>query len=1576
MSNFKLDRIRFRWKNEWTISTDFIKDDVVYYEGKAYVCLIGHSSDSSNFYNDLNNIDPKWELMFDGNRWLGDWTTNTFYSVDNIVKFKGYLYQCIESHTSTVVESVGAQGDITKWKIVATTYNWLGDWETNTFYNLNDVVKYKGITYYCDIPHRSSDTVDGLEIDQNKWITITRSDNWLTDWTTDYRYAQDDIVRYGGIVYRCLVGHQSANNISDGLEADQSKWEIVISNIEYIGEWQSVYRYKKNDIVKSGPSLWICVVHHTSTDSLRADESNWNIWLPGLGFEQVWNSTIEYQKGDIVLYGGYAYTALQNSTNSVPSINGILQDTGDWELLKEGYRLRGEWDNIISYLTGDVVRNSGFLYVAIADSTGVQPDLETTWKLLVPGISWKAEWQDNQTYNKGDVVTFASSSYYCIQRHVSSVSDGRPDIDQNQTDQDYWIPFVPGSSLNVLTTLGDIKTHDGDTAVKIAIQNPGTALKVNNAGANVIWENFEEVTRVFFVSPSGEDIAENGRTVSSPWRTVRFACDYILENINTDSFNTTIFVKTGLYEEILPIRVPKNCAVVGDELRSTTIQPAPGDEQKNMFLVRNGSGIRNMTLQGLFGTLGEPNEYLTRRPSAGAYVSLDPGDGPDDESVWIKTKSCYVQNVTTFGTGCIGMKIDGSLHNGGNRSIVANDFTQVLSDGIGYWADNLGRSELVSVFTYFCYIGYLSTNGGILRATNGNNSYGTFGSRAEGVNEDENPVIAKINNRDNEAQTDVIYTNGREIVGVGYEHAGQEYSSATIEFNGTGLDADAVFEEFRDNAISQVRLIDPADSSTPGGINYQTLLNNAQSGNETSITLSAADSTGTPEKYIGMRIFIEAGKGVGQYGIITGYDALTKNALISREFDLSAGWEHITAGYPIEPVLDGTTRYRIEPRFIVDEPLFESQEITSIDNENWKYIEYGEEKFVAITQGGTGETVVTSYSDDNGSTWSTPLSLGDDFVMTGLIHTGDRFIAVRKSLSSSPVNTAVRSLDGISWTTLGLPVSGVWESITTDSNSNVALVSSSQDIIYSSNNGDTFSQTSVGTGQNFALLQYGTDRLVAIESDDNGNGDVAYSDDNGANWTVVSAALTPELWNDITYGDGKFVIISAAGNQTAYSFDGITWYESSITDLETFDNINYAQGVFISLGDTKIAKSQDGNLWKTINDDSSSYLLSESGNWVDTAYGEGNFVVIQGNNLWNRIFVGAAPFVRIKIDSSRVDNFQVYNPGSGFRSEPSTQIFDPVNTIEALYQVRINSGVLSQPVFKNRGTGYTGTSSIITGNGFADIYQVGNTINVTDLTKVPGPGDNFVVQSIEDRFYRVVAVTNLTGTEPNLSATIQISPSIGNQESPEHNENVVIRQEYSQVRLTGHDFLDIGTGNVNSTRYPELYIFGQTSENTTQPQNETTEVDGGRIFYTSTDQDGNFRVGELFRVEQSTGIVSISADFFELDGLTEISLGGIVVGGSAVVIREFSKESTFVANSNNIVPTQRAIARYLESRISSGGSDAITNTLIAGQVRISGTSISTTSGNQINIPVTVNHSENIDGDYAALLYYGFGSRTN
>ena len=40
------------------------------------------------------------------------------------------------------------------------------------------------------------------------------------------------------------------------------------------------------------------------------------------------------------------------------------------------------------------------------------------------------------------------------------------------------------------------------------------------------------------------------------------------------------------------------------------------------------------------------------------------------------------------------------FYNGGNDSIVSNDFTQVISDGIGAWVTNNGRGELVCQYSH------------------------------------------------------------------------------------------------------------------------------------------------------------------------------------------------------------------------------------------------------------------------------------------------------------------------------------------------------------------------------------------------------------------------------------------------------------------------------------------------------------------------------------------------------------------------------------------------------------------------------------------------------------------------------------------------------------------------------------------------------------------------------------------------------------------------------------------------------------------------------------------------------------
>jgi hypothetical protein len=89
----------------------------------------------------------------------------------------------------------------------------------------------------------------------------------------------------------------------------------------------------------------------------------------------------------------------------------------------------------------------------------------------------------------------------------------------------------------------------------------------------------------------------------------------------------------------------------------------------------------------------------------------------------------------------------------------------------------------------------------------------------------------------------------------------------------------------------------------------------------------------------------------------------------------------------------------------------------------------------------------------------------------------------------------------------------------------------------------------------------------------------------------------------------------------------------------------------------------------------------------------------------------------------------------------------------------------------------------------------------------------------------------------------------------------------SLTRVTSHDLLEIGTGSYADTNYPKE-IYGA-SVNALDEAQETDERDVGRVFYVTTDQFGNFKVGPYFKVDQGTGTVTFSSSIAlsNLDGL-------------------------------------------------------------------------------------------------------------
>jgi hypothetical protein len=140
-------------------------------------------------------------------------------------------------------------------------------------------------------------------------------------------------------------------------------------------------------------------------------------------------------------------------------------------------------------------------------------------------------------------------------------------------------------------------------------------------------------------------------------------------------------------------------------------------------------------------------------------------------------------------------------------------------------------------------------------------------------------------------------------------------------------------------------------------------------------------------------------------------------------------------------------------------------------------------------------------------------------------------------------------------------------------------------------------------------------------------------------------------------------------------------------------------------------------------------------------------------------------------------------------------------------------------------------------------------------------------------------------------------------------QRVIIRQNFSNIRLTGHDFLAIGTGGIANTNYPN------TSVTQYIPSNQTVQNYPGRVYYVSTDQSGNFSVGPYFGVNQATGSATLNASAFNLSGLASLRLGSIGAQIGAQ-INEFSTDSTMTQNSNVKVPTQAAVKSYVDNSTS------------------------------------------------------------
>ena len=408
----------------------------------------------------------------------------------------------------------------------------------------------------------------------------------------------------------------------------------------------------------------------------------------------------------------------------------------------------------------------------------------------------------------------------------------------------------------------------------------------------------------------------------------------------------------------------------------------------------------------------------------------------------------------------------------------------------------------------------------------------------------------------------------------------------------------------------------------------------------------------------------------------------------------------------------------------------------------------------------------------------------------------------------------------------------------------------------------------------------------------------------GGTYLALNAASpiltkSPYIYNVTSFGNGATGAVldgslHGSGNRsmlfhtyTAVHSDGLGVFLKSNSNAEMISTFTYYCTVgFAAIGGSKIRSLNSSN-----------------------AYGE-YAVYSAGFDSGETANTGTVKGTMLVYTNVLTTSFQDGETVTGGTSGATAKIVNVQAEPKRIYIVN-KSGTFQASETVTGGT--SGATATLT-SGTVEVNQSGR-ILVSIFASIPAAGDSLQFNSTDGNAFQIQSVSTVTISGQayrvivfSTSRATAVAADVG----------LTVRKEFSLVRLTGHDFLQVGTGGTDTTNWPN---------NPTQNPNQayqvmTNETDPGRVYYTATDELGNFYVGSQFKVDQATGNVTLDASAFNLSGLESLRLGSVggLIGAS---VNEFSTDGTLSQNSNTKVPTQNAVKTYVDTQISGLNADKI-----------------------------------------------------
>ena len=176
-----------------------------------------------------------------------------------------------------------------------------------------------------------------------------------------------------------------------------------------------------------------------------------------------------------------------------------------------------------------------------------------------------------------------------------------------------------------------------------------------------------------------------------------------------------------------------------------------------------------------------------------------------------------------------------------------------------------------------------------------------------------------------------------------------------------------------------------------------------------------------------------------------------------------------------------------------------------------------------------------------------------------------------------------------------------------------------------------------------------------------------------------------------------------------------------------------------------------------------------------------------------------------------------------------------------------------------------------------------------------------------------------------------------------------------RLRMSSHDFGYIGAGKKFDN-----------NDNDVAQANEVVEVNDGRVFYNSTDQYGDYRIGDLFYVDQDTGSVTFSGGNFDVSSLTGINF---TQGSNTSTINPFQVSTGNLLLSGNTMSSTQGDINLTPF---SGETNVTGNLNVTGNIDLQG---NITLGNQDTDNITINADLNSNLIPDADITYDIGKTT-